>query len=92
MDSLEAMEIGRQGLIVFLKIAMPLLLISLAVGLVISLFQALTQIQEMTLSFVPKITIVFISLIFLMPYMTHLLADYNAELNARIVAVGRSRD
>lgn len=92
MDSIEAMEIGRQALIVFLKISMPLLLISLAVGLVISLFQALTQIQEMTLSFVPKITIVFLSLIFLMPFMMHILTDFNNELHVRIVAVGKSHD
>jgi flagellar biosynthesis protein FliQ len=92
MDSLEAMEIGRQALIVFLKVALPLLLISLAVGLVISLFQALTQIQEMTLSFVPKITIMFIALIFLMPFMMHTLSDFNNELHLRIVAVGRSHE
>lgn len=92
MDAIQAMEIGRQALIVFLKISLPLLLISLLVGLVISLFQALTQIQEMTLSFVPKITVVFISLIFLMPYMMRGLSDFNTELHARIVAVGRSKD
>ena len=92
MDSLEAMELGRQALIVFLKISLPLLLISLAVGLVISLFQALTQIQEMTLSFVPKITIVFIALIFLMPFMMHTLSDFNTELHSRIIAVGQSRE
>lgn len=92
MDSLIAMEIGRQTLIVFFKISLPLLLISLTVGLIISLFQALTQIQEMTLSFVPKITIVFLSLIFLMPFMMHTLTDFNTELHARIVAVGRSHE
>ena len=92
MDSLEAMEIGRQTLLVFLKVALPLLLISLAVGLVISLFQALTQIQEMTLSFVPKITIVFLALIFLMPFMMHTLSDFDTELHTRMVAVGRSHD
>lgn len=92
MDSLEAMEIARQALIVFFKVSLPLLLISLAVGLVISLFQALTQIQEMTLSFVPKITIVFISLLLLMPFMMHTLSDFNTELHARIVNVGKSHE
>ena len=92
MDSLEAMEIGRQTLIVFLKISLPVLIIALIVGLIISLFQALTQIQEMTLSFVPKITIVFLALMFLMPFMTHTLSDFNNELHMRIVGIGQSKD
>jgi len=92
MDALEAIEIGRQTLIVFLKIAMPVMLLSLVVGLVISLFQALTQIQEMTLTFVPKLVIVFAALILLMPYMLHTLVDFSNELNARIVTIGHSGD
>jgi flagellar biosynthetic protein FliQ len=92
MDSVEAMELGRQTLIVFLKVALPLLLISLGVGLIISLFQALTQIQEMTLTFVPKLLVMFASLVFLMPFMSHTLSDYTDELNRRIVAVGHSRE
>jgi flagellar biosynthetic protein FliQ len=90
MNSLEAIEIGREALIVFLKVALPMLLISLGVGLIISLFQALTQIQEMTLTFVPKIVIMFGALIFLMPYMLHTLEDFNHELSRRIVSVGQS--
>jgi flagellar biosynthetic protein FliQ len=90
MDSLEAIEIGRQTLIVFLKVAMPLMLISLAVGLVISLFQALTQIQEMTLTFVPKIVIMFVALIFLMPFMLHTLVDFSNELSNRIILIGQT--
>lgn len=92
MDALEAMEIGHQALIVFLKMSLPILLIALVVGLIISLFQALTQIQEMTLSFVPKITIVFLALMFLMPFMTHTLSDFNDELHSRIVSVGASKE
>lgn len=92
MDSIEAMELGRQTLFVFLKVSLPLLLVSLAVGLIISLFQALTQIQEMTLTFVPKIVIMFASLIFLMPFMSHTLSDYNHELNVRIIAIGNSNE
>jgi flagellar biosynthetic protein FliQ len=92
MDSLEAIEIGRQMLIVFLKLSMPLLLISLAVGLVISLFQALTQIQEMTLTFVPKLVIMFAALTLFMPYMLHTLVDFSNELTDRIIAVGHSNE
>ncbi len=92
MDSVDAMEIGRQTLIVFLKVSLPLLVISLGVGLIISLFQALTQIQEMTLTFVPKLVIMFGALVFLMPFMSHTLNDFNDELHRRIIAVGHSRE
>lgn len=92
MDSTEAIELGRQTLIVFLKVSLPILLISLLIGILISLFQALTQIQEMTLTFVPKLVVMFVSLIFLMPFMSHTLGDFNDELNRRIVAVGHSNE
>ncbi len=90
MDSPEVVEIGRHALIVFLKIAMPLMSISLLVGLIISLFQALTQIQEQTLTFVPKVLVIFVSLIFLMPFMLHTLTDFTDEINSRIVSIGTS--
>ena len=90
MNSLEIMEISRQGLLVFFKVAMPVMLIAMFVGLIISLFQALTQIQEQTLTFVPKIFILFISLIFLMPFIITTLTDFNNELNHRIVDIGRN--
>jgi flagellar biosynthetic protein FliQ len=92
MDSLEAIEIGRETLIVFLKVSMPLMLIALTVGLIISLFQALTQIQEMTLTFVPKMVVVFVALIFLMPYMLHTLVDFSNELSMRIINIGQSNE
>jgi len=92
MNSLEVMEIGRQGLIVFFKVSMPIMLTSMVVGLVISLFQALTQIQEMTLTFVPKVVVIFLSLVFLMPFMMTTLIDFNEELNRRIITIGQGDD
>ena len=68
MDVGSLTEISREAIYVLIAISAPILLISLAVGLVISLFQALTQIQEATLSFVPKILAVYISMLFLIPY------------------------
>ena len=59
------------------------MLISLLVGLLISLFQALTQIQEATLTFVPKVVIVFISLLLLAPFMLHALTDFFEQVMAR---------
>jgi flagellar biosynthetic protein FliQ len=61
---------------------------SLLVGLVISLFQALTQIQEMTLTFVPKVVIVFGALILLMPFMLSTLVTFTHQLADRIIGMG----
>jgi flagellar biosynthesis protein FliQ len=65
--------------------AAPLMLVGLAVGVVISLFQALTQIQEMTLVFVPKILAIFITLLIVLPFMGDVLAGHMARIAARIV-------
>lgn len=84
MDEAALLEITRNAVIVTLKVATPVMLIALVVGLIISLFQALTQIQEATLTFVPKILIVFASLLLLAPFMLHTLADFTEQLMARV--------
>jgi flagellar biosynthetic protein FliQ len=71
-----------------LKIGGPILLIALLVGLVISLFQALTQMQEMTLSFVPKMLVIFLSVAFLLPFMLSTLTSFTEGLVDRIVSLG----
>jgi flagellar biosynthetic protein FliQ len=88
MDTAEALDIGTEALIVMLKIGAPLMLIALAVGLAISLVQALTQVQEITLTFVPKIIVIFLSMIFLMPFMLATLVTFTQSLADRIVAGG----
>lgn len=70
------MEFARVGIFTMLKISLPILLVSLSVGLVISLFQALTQVQEMTLTFVPKIVAIFVTLLLLMPFIGGQLANF----------------
>jgi flagellar biosynthetic protein FliQ len=85
MDEAALLEISRDAVIVVLKVATPIMLISLIVGLIISLFQALTQIQEATLTFVPKILVVFVSLLLLAPFMLHTLTDFTEQLMQRIV-------
>lgn len=85
MDEAALLEVSRDAVIVVLKIGTPIMLISLIVGLVISLFQALTQIQEATLTFVPKILVVFVSLLLLAPFMLHTLTDFTEQLMQRIV-------
>jgi len=62
-------EITREAVYVLITISAPILILSLVVGLIISLFQALTQIQENTLTFVPKILTIYISLLLIVPYM-----------------------
>jgi flagellar biosynthesis protein FliQ len=75
MEPEMALEIGRRVLMLTLVITAPLLIIGMIVGVLISLLQAVTQIQEMTLTFVPKIIIMTIAAILLMPWiMNHLLA------------------
>lgn len=65
---------------VSLKIALPVLLVSLVVGLAVSIFQAVTQIQEQTLSFIPKIVAMVAAAILLMPWTAQRLMDYSREM------------
>lgn len=67
---------GRQGLEVLLAVAAPVLLVALAIGLVVSVLQALTQINEATLSFLPKLVAIAITLVVAGPWMLSLLVDY----------------
>jgi flagellar biosynthetic protein FliQ len=71
-----------------LWVTTPILLVALVVGLVISLLQALTSIQEMTLSFVPKIILVFVALLLLMPWMSDKISTFALELFSRIAQSG----
>lgn len=86
MTGPELIDIARDALFVLLKISSPLMLVGLAVGLVIALFQALTQIQEMTLAFVPKILAIFITLIIMLPFMGEALAGLMVRLAEKIIA------
>jgi flagellar biosynthesis protein FliQ len=86
MNLPDALEIIREALWVTLKISMPLLLIALTVGLVVSLFQALTQIQETTLSFVPKIITIFAGMVVFLPFMFITLKTFTFEIFQRIAA------
>ncbi len=69
MTEAELIEIARETVLVMITVAAPPLLTGLAVGLVISILQAVTQIQEMTLTFVPKVLLVFTAVIVFLPFM-----------------------
>jgi flagellar biosynthetic protein FliQ len=71
---------GREALLVTLIIAAPLLGLALIVGVAISIFQAITQIQEMTLTFVPKIVIILIALVVFGPWMLRILINFTETL------------
>lgn len=77
-------EILRDAVWVILKVSGPILGIALVIGLIIALFQALTQIQEMTLTFVPKIAAVLLTLIATMPFIMGTLISFTQELFGRI--------
>jgi flagellar biosynthetic protein FliQ len=85
MDEAVLLEVGRDAVIVTLKLGAPLMLIALLIGLVISLFQALTQIQEVTLTFVPKIIVVFVAMLLLAPFMLHTLTDFTERIMQQAV-------
>jgi flagellar biosynthetic protein FliQ len=72
--------LARQAIETLLLVSLPTLLVSLVVGLLISLFQAVTQIQEMTISFVPKIVITFLSLLIFGAWMIGKLVDFTREM------------
>jgi flagellar biosynthetic protein FliQ len=74
------MEIGRQALEVTLVLAAPALLSALIVGLIISVFQAATQLNEATLQFVPKLVVMFLVLILVGPWMLQYMMDYIQRL------------
>ncbi len=88
MNSTEVMEVSREALMVALKVGTPILVLALVVGLIIALFQALTQIQELTLTFVPKILVIFVALMALMPFMLTTMVTFGQSLMDRIVALG----
>ena len=88
MDTPEVLDIARDAIFVMLKIGAPIMAVALLIGLAISLVQALTQIQEMTLSFVPKILVMFASLLLLLPFMISTLSTFTERLADRIVSLG----
>jgi len=81
-------DVGRDALYTVIKIAAPVMLTGLFVGLIIALFQALTTIQEITLTFVPKILFIFLALIVFLPFMITTLTDFSNQLFDMIANMG----
>jgi flagellar biosynthetic protein FliQ len=74
------MDIGRQAIEMTLILSGPLLLSALVTGLIISIFQAATQINEQTLSFIPKLVVMFVTLVVAGPWMLQMMVDYIRRL------------
>ena len=88
MTAAEVLDVARDGILTLILVASPLMLVALIVGVAISLLQALTQIQEMTLVFIPKILAIFLALLIALPFMGDVLQGYMARIAERIVAPG----
>jgi flagellar biosynthetic protein FliQ len=88
MNETEVIEICREAIIVMLKVVGPILLAGLIVGIAVSLLQTVTQIQEMTLTFIPKMLVIFGLTIWLLPFMMATLGGFTHTLTDRIVQIG----
>lgn len=85
MSGAEILDIARDGVYTLLLVAGPLMLVALLVGLGVALLQALTQVQELTLVFVPKIVAMFLALLVVLPFMAAMMEGYMARIAVRIV-------
>ena len=83
------LDLGKQALILTLLLSAPMLLLGLVVGVLISILQSVTQIQEMTLTFVPKIVATVLAMIFFGPWMLRLLMSFSIQIFAKIPELAR---
>lgn len=84
MEAVDVVNILRESIKVLMIVSAPMMLTALVVGLGVSLLQALTQIQEMTLTFVPKVTAMLVVMMLALPFMLQSLVDFTNELFVRI--------
>ncbi|CCG39657.1 flagellar biosynthesis protein FliQ [Magnetospirillum molischianum] len=88
MTEAELIDVAREAVVVTLVVSAPSLLTALAVGLLISIFQTLTQIQEQTLTFVPKLMLVFASLVLFLPFILGQLTEFWKHTMDRVISGG----
>ncbi len=88
MSGTDILDIARDGIWTMIMLAAPMMLVGLLVGVVIALFQALTQIQEMTLVFVPKILAIFLTMMIALPFMGATMGSFMNRLVDMILASG----
>jgi flagellar biosynthesis protein FliQ len=88
MTGAEVLDIARDGIWVLILISAPMMLVGLVIGVVIALFQALTQIQEMTLVFVPKIIAIFVTMLLTLPFMGSMMQNFMNRIADMIIVGG----
>ncbi len=88
MNQADVLEVGREALWLILQTSGPIMIAGLLVGVVIAVFQALTTIQEMTLTFVPKILIIFTAVVVFLPFMMTGMIEFAGRIFDRIVVLG----
>ena len=88
MNEVEVLDISREAIFTLVKVVTPVLLVALFIGLIVGIFQALTQIQEVTLAFVPKILGVFVTIILLFPFMLNQMQMLTDTLFDKIINGG----
>jgi flagellar biosynthesis protein FliQ len=87
MSFSDAIGLGREALFVTLLVAAPVLVLSMIVGLVVSIFQAVTQIQEPTLAFIPKIIVSGLAILFFGPFMLAILTDFAGRVFSNVAHI-----
>ena len=87
MNGAQVLDVGRDAIWLTVQLCAPVMLVALVVGVAIGLLQALTQIQEQTLVYAPKILAVFISLLLFLPLMGMLMAGFMKEIAGRIASM-----
>jgi flagellar biosynthetic protein FliQ len=88
LNEITVLELGREATWVMMLVAGPLLVVGAVVGVVVALLQALTTIQEMTLTFVPKMVAMLLALVLFLPFMLTTLIEFTQRLFERIAQVG----
>ena len=87
MNGAEVLDIGRDAIWLAIQLAAPILLVGLVVGIVVGMLQTVTQIQEQTLVFVPKVVAGFLSLLIFLPLMGMLMSDFMRHIANRIASL-----
>lgn len=87
MNGTDVLSFGREAIWLTIQMCAPVLLVALVVGVVIGLFQALTQIQEQTLIYAPKIIAIFVTLLLTLPFMGGLMSDFMVRLSEKIASL-----
>lgn len=87
MNETEIIDLAREAIMLTIQISLPIMMVGLIVGVAVALVQALTQIQEMTLVFVPKIMAIFLALFVMLPSMTMALVTFMEHLADKMIGI-----